>query len=275
MAEPVNRTILLLDIEKFGQRDDVEQTFMRRMLHTVVEDTLAAAGAAPTDQHREDRGDSVMVLISPEISKVRLLRALLAETPTLLHGNNRLAASSAQVRLRIVLASGEVALHQQPGTLGGAVGHDLNQAFRLLDAEPLRAALRERAEESVLCVSESVFRGVVRHGHPGLRPEEFHRITAEGKEGPLVGWLYDAARVKAGTGAGAGAEAGAGTGTDTASGTDDAPAAAPPGPRGGGGVVFNGGSPAFGGSLVTGDQHAVSGGQVTGDVVQGTKGGPR
>ncbi len=37
------------------------------------------------------------------------------------------------------------------------------------------------------------------------------------------------------------------------------------------GVFFSGGSPAFGGSLVTGDQHAVSGGQVTGDVVQGNK----
>ncbi|MFH8985238.1 nucleotidyl cyclase domain-containing protein [Streptomyces varsoviensis] len=266
MTEPVNRTILLFDIEKFGQRDDVEQTFMRRMLHTVVEDTLTAAGVEPTAQHREDRGDCVMALISPEIAKPRLLRALLTQTPTLLHANNRLAAASAQVRLRIVVASGEVALHPQPGTLGGAVGHDLNQAFRLLDADPLRAALRERSEQSVLCVSDSVYQGVVRHGHPGLRPEEFHEISVRTKEGSLTGWLCgpvppEHARPQQEPPRAAATEA-AMTG---------AAAAGTPGPGSGATFAFNGGSPSFGGGLVGGDQHGVSGGQVTGDVVMGGK----
>ncbi|MEU9134228.1 hypothetical protein AB0D08_40230, partial [Kitasatospora sp. NPDC048540] len=107
MTEPVNRTILLFDIEKFGRRDDVEQAFMRRMLYTILQETLRSAGVEQTDQRVEDRGDSVMVLISPTVPKVPLLRALLTETPALLRSNNRLASSSAQVRLRAVLAAGE------------------------------------------------------------------------------------------------------------------------------------------------------------------------
>jgi hypothetical protein len=265
--EPLARTILLFDIESFGKRDDVEQTFMRRMLHSVVEDTLTAAGVEQTAQHREDRGDSVMALISPEVPKNRLLRALLAETPALLHGSNRLAAASARVRLRIVLASGEVALHPQPGTLGGAVGHDLNQAFRLLDAQPLKAALRGRSDELVLCVSESVYEGVVRHGYAGVRREEFHRIDVQGKEGPLTGWLHGPAAAEQPQTPERPAEQPAQTSGPIGEQRPAAPAPAT--------INFNGGSPSFGGAFVAGDQHGVSGGQVTGDVVMGGVESPR
>ncbi len=251
MAEPVNRTILLLDIEKFGRRDDVEQAYMRRMLHSVVEKTLTAAGAEPTAQHREDRGDAVMVLISPEVPKGRLLQTLLRETPDLLRAKNRITAQSAQMRLRIVLDAGEVALDPHPGTLGGAVGHDLNQAFRLLDSDALRTALDETDSPSVLCVSADVYGNTVRHGHRGLDPREFHAISVTGKEGPLAAWVHAPAAV---------------VGRHT------------PGERPNGQArALTGGSADFvpkghwSGSLVMGDQHGVSGGQVTGDVVQGNK----
>lgn len=249
MVEPVNRTILLFDIEGFGRRDDVEQAYMRRMLHSVVEESLTAAGADPLGQHREDRGDAAMVLVTPDISKVRLLSALLNETVSLLHSNNRLAASSAQVRLRIVLASGEVAMDPQPGTLGGVVGHDLNQAFRLLDADALKTALRNSQSSAVLCVSASVYQSVVRHGHRGVDPEAFQEITAVGKDGPLTAWLHRPNPPR----------------PAVVDATEPAPGEAPrrvadtpPGTR-------------VGGSLVMGNQYGVTGGQVSGDVVMGSK----
>lgn len=64
------------------------------------------------------------------------------------------------MRLRIVLASGEVAHDPQGSTVGGLVGHDLNQACRLLDADVLREALRQReTADCVLCVSAPVYEG--------------------------------------------------------------------------------------------------------------------
>ncbi|MFD5465625.1 hypothetical protein ACFWIQ_22730 [Kitasatospora sp. NPDC127059] len=269
MTDPVNHTILLLDIEQFGRRDDVEQAFMRRMLYSVLHETLRSAGVEPAEQRLEDRGDSVMALISPTVPKARLLHALINETPTLLHANNRLAADSARVRLRIVLASGEVAVQELGGALGGAVGWDLNQAFRLLDSTALREALRHRDGPCVLAVSEALYQGIVRHGHGGLAPEAFHRVTVQGKEGDFPAWLHGepAPTTDPGT-----------YGAAPIAHAAPVPAAAPAPQAAQQAATFQflGGTPTFGGNLIGGDQHIVSGGEVHGDVNTGnTVGGDR
>ncbi|MEU5058725.1 MULTISPECIES: hypothetical protein [Streptomyces] len=201
MTDHVNRTILLFDIEEFGKRDNVEQAYLRRLLYDVADATLRAAHVGETSRLRADRGDSVMELIDAQVPVSGLLKTLLTETPALLHNKNRLMARSAQIRLRIVLASGYVAVDE----LDGWVGADLNHACRLLDAEPLRDALRRRDEDSVLCVSDALYQGVVRHGPVGVRPDAFHRVTVQAKEGPTVAWVHggggtDRTTPEAGTG---------------------------------------------------------------------------
>lgn len=186
MTEPVYRTILLFDIEQYGRRDDVEQAFLRRLLYEVVDATLTAAGVDETARLREDRGDSVMELIDTGVPVPGLLKTLLTEAPALLHSKNRLMASSTRMRLRIVLSSGYVSVDE----LDGWVGSDLNHACRLLDAAPLKRALEQSRGDCVVCVSDSVYQGVVRHGPLGVRPEEFQRVTVATKEGPTVTWLH-------------------------------------------------------------------------------------
>ncbi|WP_406501205.1 hypothetical protein OHA04_16530 [Streptomyces sp. NBC_01590] len=186
MSDPVNSTILLLDIEKYSERDDVEQAYLRRMLYDLTDRTLLAAGIDETRRRRADRGDSVMELIDANCSVIALLRALLTEVPAQLHGQNRRASASAQMRLRGVVASGYVAVDR----LDGWVGSDLNHACRLLDAELLRTALREHPGDFALCVSDPVYRGVVRHSHVGVPAEEFRSITVDSKNGPLAAWLH-------------------------------------------------------------------------------------
>ncbi|SFY50739.1 hypothetical protein [Streptomyces sp. F-1] len=274
MKDPVSRTILLFDIEKYSDRDDVEQAYLRRVLYDIADRALERAGIDETLRQRADRGDSVMELIDAGASVPALLRALLTEVPARLHGYNRLASSSAQIRLRGVVATGYVAVDER----GGWVGSDLNHACRLLDAPLLRDALRERDNGFALCVSEGVHTGIVRHDHHGIRAAEFHPVTLTSKNGPLRAWLHgpvpSGATDHGGTGAGEAPVPG--TSGDVpapgspAAGAPTAPAQAPstPASPGAGRVVFDfgGGSPRFGGSLVAGDQHGVSGGQVTGDV---------
>ncbi|WP_026179098.1 hypothetical protein [Streptomyces hokutonensis] len=299
MSDPVSRTILLLDIERYSDRDDVEQAYLRRMLYDITDRTLESAGIDETRRLRADRGDSVMELIDASAPVTALLRALLTEVPVRLKAVNRMASRSAQIRLRGVVATGYVAVDLHDGW----VGSDLNHACRLLDADVLRAALRERTEDFALCVSDALYAGVVRHDHPGIPADDFHRVTVASKNGPLEAWLHGpvpegAAGANHGdTGEG---EAQGGSGdrpaphaTGSEAPAPDAPASQPPasdapeervppqggspenspapdGPRGAPapGVVFNfnGGPPSFGGSLVGHDQHGVSGGQVTGDV---------
>ncbi|MFF9407329.1 hypothetical protein ACF1B0_17655 [Streptomyces anandii] len=264
MTDPVSRTILLLDIEKYSDRDDVAQAVLRRKLYDIADRTLEAAGIEETLRLRADRGDSVMELIDAGASVRALLRALLTELPAQLHEYNRMASSTAQIRLRGVVASGYVAVDGH----GGWVGSDLNDACRLLDAQLLREALRARPDGLALCVSEGVHAGIVRHDHAGVRAADFHPVTMTGKNGPLRAWLHGPVPP--------GGEDHGDTGVGEApvpGSSGDGPA---PGPQGavpggagtGGGSVFNFGSggPRFGGSLVGGDQHGVSGGRVTGDV---------
>ncbi|EDY54943.1 MULTISPECIES: hypothetical protein [Streptomyces] len=185
-TDPVYRTILLFDIERFGRRDNVEQAYLRRMLYDVVDATLLAAGVDETSRLRADRGDSVMELIDTRISVPALTKTLLSETPALLHGKNRLIAESTRMRLRMVLSAGYVAVDE----LGGWVGRDLNHAVRLLDSDPLKDALKARGDDCVLCASDAIYQGVVSDGPLGVRPEDFHRITLDTKEGPTVAWLH-------------------------------------------------------------------------------------
>ncbi|MFK0114922.1 hypothetical protein [Streptomyces sp. NPDC090994] len=294
MADPVSRTILLLDIEKYSDRDDVEQAYLRRMLYDITDRALERAGIDETRRLRADRGDSVMELIDANASLTALLRALLTEVPAELRAVNRMASRSAQIRLRGVVASGYVAVDGHDGW----VGSDLNHACRLLDAQLLRAALRDRRDDFALCVSESVYSGVVRHDHPGIPADDFHAVTVDSKNGPLRAWLHGpipggegsaGVHDHSGTGVG-GAPVPDGSGERPAPGhrppappQDDARRQTPPAAAPAGGAVFHftGGAPSFGGSLVGGDQHGVSGGQVTGGVHLGgtnapvTEGAPR
>ncbi|MFG2313623.1 hypothetical protein [Streptomyces tendae] len=274
MTNPVSRTFLLLDIERFSDRDDVEQAYLRRMLYDIADRTLESAGIDETLRLRADRGDSVMELIDANAPVTALLRALLTEVPAQLRALNRMASRSAQIRLRSVVASGWVAVDERDGW----VGSDLNHACRLLDAALLRAALAQRPDDFALCVSDSLYAGVVRHDHPGIPADAFHAVTVESKNGPLTAWLHGPVpgaqdhRAR-------GAEVpvpGGGSGEHPAPAPEAPPApgtggaAAPPG-----GVVFqfNGGTPTIGGSLVGGDQHGVSGGHVSGNVHLGRSDG--
>ncbi|MFE6758661.1 hypothetical protein ACFVDQ_34585 [Streptomyces sp. NPDC057684] len=288
MSDPVSRTILLLDIEKYSDRDDVEQAYLRRMLYDITDRALEDAGVDETLRLRADRGDSVMELIDANASVTALLRALLTEVPAQLRAVNRMASSSAQIRLRAVLATGYVAVDE----LDGWVGSDLNHACRLLDGEVLRAALRDSGDDFALCVSESVYAGIVRHDRTGVPAADFHAVTVDSKNGPLRAWLHGAVpggsddhsdvQNHSGRGPGGSPAPDGGSGGRPAPGGSQGNAAAPQAtaPQGAGrgaaqgGVVitFNGGSPSFGGSFVAGDQHGVSGGRVAGDVHLGGSG---
>ncbi|WP_427922000.1 hypothetical protein [Streptomyces sp. cg40] len=224
MSDPVSRTILLLDIERYSDRDDVEQAYLRRMLYDITDRTLESAGIDETRRLRADRGDSVMELIDASAPVTALLRALLTEVPVRLKAVNRMASRSAQIRLRGVVATGYVAVDLHDGW----VGSDLNHACRLLDADVLRAALRERTADFALCVSDGLYAGVVRHDHPGIPADDFHRVTVASKNGPLEAWLHGP--VPEGAAGKNHGDAGKGEG-EAQGGSGDRPAPGAPGPE--------------------------------------------
>ncbi|MFI6088498.1 hypothetical protein [Streptomyces sp. NPDC051218] len=183
----MSHTILLLDIAQYSDRNDIEQHYLRRTLYGIADRILTTSGINEPQHQRASRGDSVMELITPEASLVALLRTLLTEAPEQLRAVNQLASSSAQIGLRAVLSSGDVAVDE----FDGWVGSDLNHACRLLDAEFLRTARRERDDGFALCISDSVYQGTVWHGHGGIPAEGFRQVAFNSKDGSSTAWLAD------------------------------------------------------------------------------------
>jgi hypothetical protein len=111
-----------------------------------------------------------------------LLGRLLAEYNTSLPRHSQ---PQRQLRIRVVVHAGEV--HYDDN---GCYGEALDVAFRLLDAAPVKRALRETADPLVLVISGDIHNSVVRHGYDGIDDQSFRplvRVHVAGRRYP--GWV--------------------------------------------------------------------------------------
>jgi hypothetical protein len=92
-----------------------------------------------------------------------------------------------QLRVRVVVHAGDV--HYDAN---GCYGEALDVAFRLLDAAPVKRALRETADPLILVVSGEIYNSVVRHGYGGIDDRDFHRLVRVQVAGMRYsGWIQN------------------------------------------------------------------------------------
>ncbi|MEX2984021.1 hypothetical protein [Streptomyces sp. C36] len=186
---PARRTMLLFDIEDSQRHHDAGQQAIRQTLYDVVGALLEQSGADEAACRTEYRGDGLFVLVDPAVRLPALLRQLLITLPEELAHRRQNHGHGAPVRLRTVLHRGTVVEDEND-----VVGSTLNSAFRLLDSDPLRSALRGAGPgtDFVLCVSETVYDDAVWPGHKGVDREAFRQVVVPAKNGSrvLTGWLY-------------------------------------------------------------------------------------
>ncbi|WP_433262953.1 hypothetical protein ACQPZF_30890 [Actinosynnema sp. CS-041913] len=176
---PEYRSIFVVDIAGFGRWSNPHQIVARDVLTHAVRDGFRAAGIRWNDLGVQDRGDGMMVLIPPQVSKVDILDPAIPRLIDQLGRHNR--ASAPRIRVRISLHAGEV--HRDAH---GWVGSDLNTACRLADADPVRAKL---AGDAVLVVSDVLYQSVVRHGYRRVDPAAFGRVEIAEKEVREPAWV--------------------------------------------------------------------------------------
>jgi PAS domain S-box-containing protein len=186
-AEPEHRAILALDIEGFGrlERSNLARARMRTGLHRIIGNALSAAGIDPDHMEQTEYGDGVLVLLSPQVSKARLLYPLLPRLVSGLARYNRTAADAARLRVRAVVHAGELLRDDH-----GITGEDLVLAFRLLDADVVRAHLTQAEADLVLVVSDSMYQGIVKHGYGRIDPAVFQSVWVTAKETSTRAWLH-------------------------------------------------------------------------------------
>ncbi len=155
----------------------------------------ALCSAGIHKRHRDryiDRGDGLLALIHPvdQAPKALLLyRAIPALSSLLADYNASLPHPSRpqrQLRVRVVTHAGDVRYDAN-----GCFGEALDIAFRLLDAAPVKRALRETADPLILVISGDIYSSVVRHGYDGIDQHAFHslvRVQIAGKRYP--GWIH-------------------------------------------------------------------------------------
>ncbi|OLF08589.1 ATP-binding protein [Actinophytocola xanthii] len=132
----------------------------------------------------EDRGDGALVLGPAELPKGPFIEGLPGALLAALAEHNRTNRPQRRVRLRMALHAGEINYDEH-----GVTSTAINLAFRLLDAEPLKAELAGSPDALAVIVSSWFFDEVVRHSD-GLDQDDFTPVQAKVKETDVGAWLY-------------------------------------------------------------------------------------
>ena len=187
---PLPRSVLRVDIVRSSAHGPGRQAFLDGQLEFVVEravETGLHLLFPKAAVHLRPDGDSMTVLIGPEVPKAWLLADfLLREFTIALHDVNRRADDKHRLQVRCALDHGETTLNAPH--LGGPA---VLATARLIDAEPLRTFIeRNPAHDLALIISERFHQDVVTSGERGLDRVVFDRVQVEVKDFRQVGWLF-------------------------------------------------------------------------------------
>lgn len=166
--------MVLVDVAGFTRnRTLAHQKAVRNGLYKVLEEAFDKSQVGWSNCYHEDRGDSVMVLVSPDVSAVVLADELLDRIHSALREHNAVHIREATIQLRVVLHSGQV--ERDPA---GVVGPALNFAFRLLSAPVAKRVLHDSSGVVVVVASEDFYEEVISQ-RPAAAPESYERVRAE------------------------------------------------------------------------------------------------
>ncbi|WP_018683947.1 vWA domain-containing protein [Actinokineospora enzanensis] len=178
----LHTSILVIDVEGYGdpRRTDRDRAIVHAGLYEVLTRALRRSDL-PWGTH-EDRGDGLFMLL-PGVPKVELVASLPHELAAALREHNADHGPAARIRLRVVVHAGEV---DDDGR--GKIGTDLNHAFRLIDATPVRAALADSPGVLVFAASNWFHEHVVKH-HPAANPGIYTPHPVRRKETRSTVWI--------------------------------------------------------------------------------------
>jgi hypothetical protein len=163
-AGPVYRLIIAVDIVASTTRTDPVKGELRRVVYDLLEHALEAVGiTGDCLEPLTDRGDGILALVRShdDVPKTALLDRLMPLLAAMLAEYNAQAKSPAlRMRLRAVVHAGDVYLDRR-----GCYGEAIDVAIRLLDAPPVKRALRQSAAPLVLVISDDIYFAVVRQGY--------------------------------------------------------------------------------------------------------------
>jgi hypothetical protein len=182
-----HRTILLLDIEGYSaqDRDDAIRVGLRARLRDLLTRVLVETGIDAARCTAQSTGDGLLVTIDPFVGKPQVLGPVMDSLAASLREQNCAVEPAAQMRVRAVVHAADLLIDRD-----GPLGDQVNFAFRLLDAEPLRILLSYASGPLLVCVSDAVYRQVIAQRHEGLDPDAFEGVWLESRDVRGLGWVH-------------------------------------------------------------------------------------
>jgi tetratricopeptide (TPR) repeat protein len=181
----VHRAIVCVDVQGYGDRSrtNPDQIAVRDGLYSALEYAFSNSGVPWEDCYHEDRGDGVLILVPPEVTKDLLVTGVLEDLSAALLEHNRQHGPRVRIRLRMAVHAGEVH-HDKHGVAATAI----NVAFRLLEAESLKRELATTSGVLAVIASQWFYDEVIRHT-PTSRPEAYRRVHISVKETETTAWI--------------------------------------------------------------------------------------
>ncbi|GAA2383276.1 hypothetical protein Cme02nite_70740 [Catellatospora methionotrophica] len=185
---PDRRLLIAVDMENYSGRDNVLQYRAQQGFQQVLQAATAQLDIDRVKWMTQQGGDGELAILPADVDELKVVTRLTPIIDRLLRDHNRGLDPEARVRLRIAVHEGLVHLDGANGYPGEAVV----TVCRLVDAAPLKAALRAFPKAHVaLIVSDRIYQDVIRHYHD-IRPDRFLQVTAEvpGKRFSADAWVF-------------------------------------------------------------------------------------
>jgi hypothetical protein len=175
----------MVDLENYSGRNNLRQLEAQGGLNRIMKHAALHAGLDRSCWSIQPQGDGELDILPQETEEPRVIGDFVAALDGHLAVYNRDRVPEARLRLRVAMDHGIVHF----GDIGYP-GATVVRAARMLDSPQLKSALAGAPDANLaLIVSGELFDQVVRHGYPGLRPEEYAAADIEVKGLRCHGWI--------------------------------------------------------------------------------------
>ena len=173
-SDPDRRLLVSVDMERYSRQDNELQFRSQQIFQQAMADAVLDLGLDRTGWMTQHGGDGELAVLPPGTPEPKVVGELVFAVDKRLAAANLDRADGARVRLRMAMHEGLVHLDGAAGFPGAAVV----TVSRLVDAPPVKAALRAyRSANVVLIVSNPIYQDVVL-AYRRPRPDRFLKVEA-------------------------------------------------------------------------------------------------
>lgn len=183
MLQGENCTVVFTDVASFSSRarNDDDRRIIREAILSTTQAALRSLGDVWS---WGDRGDGLVIVVSPSVPTAQVLEHLLAKLPSSLKYHNLSNRESAQIQLRAAVNVGPIVSDGM-----GLSGEAIILAARLVDAPILKKAMARTGASLGVITSAFVYENVVRHGRYPIDMASYFPARVKVKESRIPAWM--------------------------------------------------------------------------------------